>query len=320
MSAFGNYFYEMVHRVFKLQPTDEDNDIYYFTQGLGGFFDRAKLDVFKIRRDAMIPTASEAALALHGRDRNMPRYRGESVEEYRNRLLAAVPLHQEIGTEPGMKRLLALIGYPGAIVLPFYKLKYSENKIGQIVRLKIDGLQIDGSWKVGTYHVLNQGSAALKIDGTWKVGVGYNLDTPNGEDLTKRWAEFMVDLNEPDQPFLPHHLRIVADAIQFMKPAEAKLYSIRFNRKFETPQVTDPAGEISLIVTAETALPILQPELGLVVNQEAKAIDDMMFVHEPIILSADPVNWKVDGSWKVGGSTERRLQIEYSDSTRRVRL
>ncbi|WP_051967850.1 hypothetical protein [Brevibacillus thermoruber] len=291
--SFGNYFYEMAHRIFKLQETDEENDIFYFAHALGKYFDKLKADVFKIRREALIATASEKALALHGRDRNMPRYRGESVEEYRNRLLAAVPLHQEIGTEPGMKRALALIGYPGAIVFPFYKLKYSESKVGQ---------------------------GGLKIDGTWKVGAGYSLDTQNGEDLTQRWAEFLVDLNEPEQPFLPHHLKIVKDTIQFMKPAEARLYSIRFNRMAQTKPAPDPLGQISLIVTKEINLPITQPVIELTVNKIAKPIDDETRQHEPIKLTADPVHWKIDGSWKIGGSMDGRLQIEYSDSTRRVRL
>jgi hypothetical protein len=108
--TFGEYFLFLAHRPLKLVE-ESRSQIAIFLKVIGSKYDDAKQAVFSIRKNANIMTASEKALSLHGEDRRLDRYDGESVEAYRERLLAKQEVARLAGTRKGIIKGVQSLGY-----------------------------------------------------------------------------------------------------------------------------------------------------------------------------------------------------------------
>lgn len=196
--TFADYFWNLATRAFKRLLKKEDSDAWVWFQGIGPAYDDAKGVIFSIREQALVATATGDGLDKLGKDRKMPRLAGETDDDYRKRLLAAYDIYREGGTEPGLLRVLSILGYPVAEVYPLYKEKYKWRFI-------------DGS---------------RTLDGLTPLA---SLQTDANSNYLGRWAEFLVKLNIGDQPYLPIHHAAVKFAVNKSKPGESKLYALLFN-------------------------------------------------------------------------------------------
>lgn len=97
------------------------NQFYIFFKVIGKIFDEMKADIFRVRRESMIETASPVMLPVHGADRDMPRLQGEDIEAYRQRLLMKGTIARAAGTRPGILYALSSIGYDQSYIEPMYQ-------------------------------------------------------------------------------------------------------------------------------------------------------------------------------------------------------
>lgn len=115
---FHEFMWKLAHEPFR-KSKNQNNDISKLLHAFGEVLEDLKDNVFLIRRQGLLMTASEKALDAHGGKR-FPRYAGESDEQYRNRLLARKELARKAGTVEGMLLTLQSLGYADAEIHPFY--------------------------------------------------------------------------------------------------------------------------------------------------------------------------------------------------------
>lgn len=77
-----------------------------------------KQDVFRVRDEANIASASPIMLPVHGQDRNMPRLPGEDIEAYRTRLSMKGLISEWGGTKRGILYALTALGYEQSYIEP----------------------------------------------------------------------------------------------------------------------------------------------------------------------------------------------------------
>lgn len=194
--SFADYLYDLAHVIFKRTAKPNDSDLYKLTRALGPNFDDLQEAMFLLREISMVATATGKALDLHGKDRKMPRYRGETDDEYRLRLLSAMDIYTMAGTEPGMKMVLATLGYRNSEIYPLYKEKYK-------------------------WRFLN---TTTPLDGS----ITLEPTEPDAKlEYLGRWAEFIVKLNIGDASFTETQYQIVRSMINKVKPSEGKLYALQ---------------------------------------------------------------------------------------------
>lgn len=116
---FQDYmYYLLVGPLKKVSKTK--NQFYILFKVFGKLFDQTKQDIFRVREESMIVSASEKMLEEHGRDRAMKRLKGESVENYRTRLSMKNIIAEQAGTYEGMLLALKALGYEQSKIEPFY--------------------------------------------------------------------------------------------------------------------------------------------------------------------------------------------------------
>ena len=96
------------------------NQFYIFFKVIGKLFDKTKDDIFKVREESMIISASEVMLNVHGKDKGMPRLKGESIEGYRTRLSMKGIIAEMAGTNQGVILAVKALGYENIRVEPMY--------------------------------------------------------------------------------------------------------------------------------------------------------------------------------------------------------
>jgi hypothetical protein len=107
---FGDYMFSMLSAPFK-KAAKASNQFYIFFKVGGSLFDDMKTALFRLRAESMIATASEKILEEHGRDRGMPRLKGESVESYRTRLSMKFIIAEKAGTNEAIRYVAKAFGY-----------------------------------------------------------------------------------------------------------------------------------------------------------------------------------------------------------------
>ncbi|TEB09131.1 hypothetical protein [Pelotomaculum propionicicum] len=170
--GFGDYFYYLAHRIFKRAPR-ENNDLDKFTRGIGSVYDRAKEAIFKLREQALIITASGKALDQHGRDRNMPRFPGESDDKYRLRLLKAFSYYEQLGTKEHMLEVLRGLGYKDCDIDELY-LTDPERWAEFIIRITDPFIELDCKLIRYTANKLKPAHtkmASITQEGTWGINL-----------------------------------------------------------------------------------------------------------------------------------------------------
>ncbi|GAB6100447.1 hypothetical protein JCM16358_23260 [Halanaerocella petrolearia] len=113
---FFNYLWGLLNRPLK---KGEENKKWLTT--LGEELDELKQSIFDVRRAWLVKTAPKNGLELLGEARGLPRYKGEDIELYRERVLAAFDTYQQGGTYPAMKKTLSVLGYPNSEIQLLYK-------------------------------------------------------------------------------------------------------------------------------------------------------------------------------------------------------
>lgn len=108
---FRDYMYYLLHA--------KDNQVYILFSVLGSIFDQIKEDIFEIRNQANILTATGRHLDMHGKDRDMPRLKNEEDEAYRRRLLMKTEIAARAGTLEGLKLALQVMGYEPKVDLMY---------------------------------------------------------------------------------------------------------------------------------------------------------------------------------------------------------
>lgn len=107
---FSDYMYSLLFTPLK-KVRQAGNQFYLFFKVVGKLFDDTKADIFRVREESMVASASEVMLPEHGRDRDMTRLKGETVEGYRTRLSMKALIAEKAGTEAGILLALAALGY-----------------------------------------------------------------------------------------------------------------------------------------------------------------------------------------------------------------
>lgn len=115
---FGEYMFYLLTTPLKKSKSVNQFRIFFRVMGL--LFDDTKQDIFRVRRESNIATASKAMLQVHGDDRNMVRLKGEETEYFRHRLLMKAIVAQMAGTRQGILYALQALGYAGCDVSPVY--------------------------------------------------------------------------------------------------------------------------------------------------------------------------------------------------------
>ncbi|MEW5898174.1 MAG: phage tail protein [Bacillota bacterium] len=183
MTNFAEYLYYLAHRIFKRGGADVDK----WTKALGPNYDAALEAIFLLREQALVVTAAGAALDALGKERNMPRYPGESDELYRRRLLAAYQIYSSAGTIPGIQEVLRVLGYPQAAVHELFR-------DGVIIPLHNGQYRYDG--------------AAVHSGGV-------------------RWAEFKILMGIiEERDFTAAEADLIIEAINRVKPAHTRLVAV----------------------------------------------------------------------------------------------
>lgn len=116
---FVDYMYYLLIGPLK-KVIKKNNQFYIFFKVIGKLFDQTKQDIFQVREESMIISASEQMLEEHGRERDMPRLKGEDVESYRMRLLMKNVIAEQAGTKNGILVALKALGYDQSYIEPYY--------------------------------------------------------------------------------------------------------------------------------------------------------------------------------------------------------
>lgn len=117
---FGDYMFSLLFTPLRKGKKTE-NQFYLFFKVVGKLFDDSKRDIFRVRDESMVISASELMLPEHGKDRGMPRLKGEDVETYRTRLSMKAIIAEKAGTREGILLSLKSIGYETSYIEPLFK-------------------------------------------------------------------------------------------------------------------------------------------------------------------------------------------------------
>lgn len=89
----------------------ELNQFFLFLKTAGRILDGAREDLFRVREEACLITASPVMLPVHGQDRDAPRLKGEDDETYRTRLILKGRTAAMAGTREGLLLALETLGW-----------------------------------------------------------------------------------------------------------------------------------------------------------------------------------------------------------------
>ena len=115
--TFGEYMFDLLFAPLK-KGKQSVNQFFIFFKVVGRIFDGMKEDVFRVRDEANVASASPVMLPVHGQDRNMSRLEGEDIENYRTRLSMKGIISEWGGTRQGVLYALSALGYEHSYIEP----------------------------------------------------------------------------------------------------------------------------------------------------------------------------------------------------------
>lgn len=115
--TFGEYMFDLLFAPLK-KGKRSVNQFFIFFKVVGRIFDGMKEDVFRVRDEANVASASAIMLPVHGQDRDMPRLVGEEIESYRTRLSMKGIISEWGGTCQGVLYALIALGYEHSYIEP----------------------------------------------------------------------------------------------------------------------------------------------------------------------------------------------------------
>lgn len=117
---FGDYMFYLLNAPLK-KGRKRSNQLYIFMKVIGKLFDDTKKDIFRVRDESMVISASPVMLPVHGQDRQMARLKNEDIEAYRTRLSMKAIIAEKAGSEEGILLALASLGYEQSYIEPMWK-------------------------------------------------------------------------------------------------------------------------------------------------------------------------------------------------------
>jgi hypothetical protein len=117
---FSDYIWALAHIIFRKKPKEDRGTKKFFKNVIGGEVEEAETNIYGMREQMLIWTATGSYLDELGKSRKIYREAEESDDDYRVRILDAWNLYAMGGTTPGMENALAKIGYEEVTVYPFY--------------------------------------------------------------------------------------------------------------------------------------------------------------------------------------------------------
>ncbi|HWS42608.1 MAG TPA: hypothetical protein VN421_05920 [Pseudoflavonifractor sp.] len=118
-NTFGEYMFDLLFAPLR-KGKKSVNQFFIFFKVIGRIFDGMKADIFRVRNEANVVTASPIMLPVHGQDRDMPRLQGEDIEAYRTRLAMKGIISEWGGTKEGVVLAVKALGYTDVSVEPLY--------------------------------------------------------------------------------------------------------------------------------------------------------------------------------------------------------
>lgn len=184
-SNFGDYMFDLLFSPLK-KVKKSLNQFYIFFKVIGKRFDAAKQEIFRVRQESSIVTASEAMLQVHGADRDMVRLQGETIDGYRTRLAMRAIIAEEAGSNEGIRYLARAFGYDNVEITPGVKPdKWAEATVlfigGKIV-LDDQALLLQELNKIKPARTLLTLAKEQRYSGTIHVATAYII----GKELTMR--------------------------------------------------------------------------------------------------------------------------------------
>lgn len=119
MNKLSDYLYHLAHGIFKKTKKD-DSDIYKLFSSTGEVLDQQQNNIYLLRRQSLIQTATGKGLDATGKDRLLPRYQDETDEQYRLRQLNKYEIAVQAGTHSGIIKAIESLGYMEVRIEPMY--------------------------------------------------------------------------------------------------------------------------------------------------------------------------------------------------------
>ena len=114
--TFGEYMFSLLFGPLK-RIRRQANQFFIFFKVVGRGFDRIKESIFRVREESAVLTCCEQMLPIHGQDRDMPRLKGESIDNYRTRLSMKGIIAEKAGLNEGIRYLAKSFGYANVEIL-----------------------------------------------------------------------------------------------------------------------------------------------------------------------------------------------------------
>ena len=113
--TFGEYMHYLLPSPMK-RGAQAVSQFWRWCKAMGQQVDGLQQDVFTVREQSMIQTASAEVLSLHGIDRRARRLRGETLENYRMRLMLHTRIAEQAGTNQAIYYVARSFGYDNVTI------------------------------------------------------------------------------------------------------------------------------------------------------------------------------------------------------------
>ena len=107
---FADYMWYLLTTPFK-KVAKTKNQWYIYFKVIGKWFDGCLNDIYVAREETMIATCSQEMLPIHGADRRLIRYEGETWENFRYRIAMYEELRKLGGTNTGVLQAVRNVGF-----------------------------------------------------------------------------------------------------------------------------------------------------------------------------------------------------------------
>ncbi|SNZ08314.1 Phage tail protein (Tail_P2_I) [Persephonella hydrogeniphila] len=95
-----------------------ERDVYKLYQVWENNIENFRQHAFKVRKQRFPQFANSNALYLLGKERGFNRFKNETEEEFRSRVINAISWYKKAGTVKGIKEILALYGFENVKITP----------------------------------------------------------------------------------------------------------------------------------------------------------------------------------------------------------
>ena len=172
-------------------------------KAVGAYWDMLYDKMMYVRRMSIAATSEDKWLELIGSGKNLPRLAGETIEQYRGRVVDGRRFWREIGSVRGLLKWLEAAGYPATIVeyvLEADKLTDNERLMGQDA-----------------------------LDGSGDLSLPVEIDA----DRLYRWAEFEVEVDIGSETFGSAIQKYLYSLINLARRASKRFVLFYFKESLE---------------------------------------------------------------------------------------